>query len=154
MDGQAVATWIQAVGSAGSLLAFAAWVGIAIINRKDDHELRFERQAQTVAAWVDKGAEHEVDDDYVVCITNGGDSPVYDCRVTLQGLVAQHKAGEVSLHLVPPHATKTEPTPTALGDLTWEDIYDTGIAPELSFRDSSGRRWKRDGDGILTELSR
>lgn len=51
MDGQAVATWIQAIGSAGSLLAFAAWVGIAVINRKDDNVLRFERQAQTVAAW-------------------------------------------------------------------------------------------------------
>ncbi|HET6626208.1 MAG TPA: hypothetical protein VFG63_07445 [Nocardioidaceae bacterium] len=151
MSGQSIATWIQAVGSAGSLLAFAAWVGIAVINHKTDKEMRFERDAQTVAAWVDKGSAHDCDDDYVVCITNGGDAPVYECKVTLQGLVARNRDGQVRLHLVPPRSTKVEPTPSELADLTWEDVYESGVAPEIAFRDSSGRHWRRDGTGVLTE---
>jgi hypothetical protein len=152
LDSTVVATWIQAIGSAGSLLAFAAWVGIAVINRKDEQEIRFERQAQTVAAWIDKGVDYQSGDEYVVAITNGGDSPVYHCEVTLQGLVAHDEAGVVTLHLVPPHTTKAVPTPTSIVGLSWQDIYASGIAPELTFRDSSGRHWQRDGDGVLSEL--
>jgi hypothetical protein len=151
LSSQEIATWIQAVGSAGSLLAFAAWVGIAIINRKDEHELRFERQAQTVAAWLDKGPDHGAEEEFVACIVNGGDSPVYNCRMRFMGLEARHEPAEVVLNLVPPHTTKTQSMPSAVRDLSWEDVYDSGIAPELVFRDSSGRRWVRDEHGMLRE---
>jgi hypothetical protein len=152
MDGQAVATWIQAIGSAGSLLAFAAWVGIAVINRKDDQVLRFERQAQTVAAWVDKGTDHGSEDNYVICVVNGGEAPVYHCEVTLPGLVERDEPGSAILHLVPPHMTRTVPTPEDVTALSWKDIYSSGVAPELRFTDSSGRRWNRDGNGVLSQL--
>lgn len=152
MESTTVATWIQAIGSAGSLLAFAAWVGIAIINRKDEQELRFQRQAQTVAAWVDRGEPYGKQDEYVVCVVNGGEAPVYHCAVDFPGLLERNQPSRVLVHLVPPHTTVAEQTPTDLTQLSWEDIYASGIAPQLRFTDSSGRRWERDGNGVLSEL--
>ncbi len=151
MAGQAVATWIQAIGSAGSLLALAAWVGISVINSKSEHEMRFQKEAQRVAAWIDKGSEQEGEDAYVVCVANGSDAPMYDCEVKLQGLVAADRPASVSWQLVPPHSQRAHPTPTSVVGLSWHDLYSSGVAPELTFRDSSGRHWKRDGDGVLSE---
>jgi hypothetical protein len=143
-----VATWVQAIGSAGSLLAFAAWVGLAVINRRDEFEARFERQAQTVAAWLDESPQDD-GDGYTLCILNGGDSPIYRCEAILPGLTARGEPSVVTTHLVPPHTTVHRPTPASVGELTWEDIYATGITPQVRFIDTSGRRWFRDGEGRL-----
>lgn len=153
MSSQLVATWIQAIGSAGSLLAFAAWVGIAVLNRKTDIQTRFEEEAQTVAAWLDRGSAHDVDEEFVTCMVNGGSSPVYDCCIRFMGLEELEEPAEVRLHLVPPRTTTTQPPPVPVGRLSWRDVYDSGVAPELTFRDSSGRRWCRDREGQLRELS-
>lgn len=153
MDSTIVATWIQAIGSAGSLLAFATWVGIAVLDRKDEHEQRFVRQAQTVAAWLDQGSQHDREDEYVVCVANGGDTPVYRCEIRIQGLFDRGESADVPMYLVPPQSTRCAPVPTSLEGLTWEEVYLSGVAPQLHFTDSSGRRWQRDGDGILSDLS-
>jgi hypothetical protein len=43
---QLAAQWVSAVGSAGSLLGFAAYVWIMLLNREDAVEVRQEQQAQ------------------------------------------------------------------------------------------------------------
>jgi hypothetical protein len=149
MDSAVVATWVQAIGSAGSLLALAAWVGLAVVHRRDEFEARFEREAQTVAAWLDEGSPDSGEDRYVLCILNGGASPIYRCEANLPGLTARGEPSAVMTHLVPPHTTVHRPTPASVDRLTWEDIYATGITPQVRFIDTSGRRWFRDGEGQL-----
>lgn len=154
MTGNETATWIQAIGSAGSLLAFSIWVGIAILTRKDEHQRRFTQQAQTVASWVDKGERHGFDETFVICIANGGDSPVYRCSIRLTGLTDTDRPADAWTQLVPPHTTHVMETPSLLDDLSWDDLYAGGVAPELEFTDSSGRHWQRDAEGLLTEFRR
>ena len=63
---QLAAQWVSAVGSAGSLLGFAAYVWIMLLNRQDQAEVRQEQQAQGVTAWLDEGSRHDRDEDYVL----------------------------------------------------------------------------------------
>jgi hypothetical protein len=149
MDSAVIATWVQAIGSAGSLMALSAWVGIAVINRRDEFEARFEREAQTVAAWLDESSEDIGGDGYMLCILNGGNSPIYRCEAVLPGLTARGEPSVVTTHLVPPHTTIHRPTPASIDKLTWEDIYSSGITPQVRFIDTSGRRWYRNGEGML-----
>lgn len=154
MSGSEIATWIQAIGSAGSLLAFAAWVGIAILTRRDDHERHFAHQARSVAAWIDEGERYDSPAPYVVCIANGGENPVYRCSVALPGLEHQNLAAVVHRQLVPPHSTVVVEAPAGVADFSDDDLYEGGVAPLLDFTDSSGRHWHRDEEGRLNERSR
>lgn len=149
MSSTEVATWIQAVGSAGSLLAFAAWVGIAIVQRRDEFERHLAQQARQVAAWIDRGDQHGSSARYVVCIANGADTPVYRCRVVVPAL--EHNGdrdADVRRDLVPPRTTVVADAP---GIAAFADALEGGAVPPMAFTDSAGRRWRRDGEGRLTE---
>jgi len=150
MSSTEIATWIQAVGSAGSLLAFAAWVGIAIVRRRDDFERRLAQQARQVAAWIDLGESHDRASRFVVCIANGAETPVYRCRVVVPAL--DHDGvdadAEVRRDLIPPRTTVTVDAPAVAGV---GDALEGGAVPPLGFTDSAGRRWRRDGEGRLSE---
>ena len=101
MSSQTLAQWVSAIGSAGSLLGFAAYVWIMLLNRKDQQSVRQEQQAQGVTAWLDEGARHDRDEDYVLVVHNGGDSPVFQVRC-LFSLPSSDDQHAVQLSLLPP----------------------------------------------------
>ena len=148
---QVVATWVSAIGSAGSLLGFAAYVWIMMLNRKDAEQVRQEQQAQGVSAWLDEGARHDRDEDYVMCLHNGGVAPVYNCRA-LFSLPSSERQHSVDLSIVPPQATATRSLPYDDSEVDREELYSAPAVPELRFTDSYGGNWQRDSNGKLARL--
>lgn len=151
MSSQLVAQWVSAVGSAGSLLGFAAYVIIMLLNRKDQAEVRQEQQAQGVAAWLDEGSAQDRDEDYVLCVHNGGDIPVFNvsCLFSLPSSTDQHNVG---LSLVPPTATAVRALPFDPSGVDREELYSAPAVPEMRFTDSHGTNWQRDSSGQLIRL--
>jgi hypothetical protein len=151
MSSQTVAQWVSAIGSAGSLLGFAAYVWIMLLNRKDAQSVRQEQQAQGVTAWLDEGARHDRDEDYVVCVHNGGDSPVFQVRC-LFSLPSNDDQHAVSLALLPPRHDAVRSLPFGSDEVSREELYSAPAVPEMRFTDSHGTHWGRDGNGQLHRL--
>lgn len=151
MSSQLAAQWVSAIGSAGSLLGFTAYVLIMLLNRKDQTELRQEQQALGVAAWLDEGRAHDRDEDYVLCVQNGGDSPVFNVSA-LFSLPSSSDQHSVGLSLVPPRTTATRSLPFDPDEVSREELYSAPAVPELRFTDSHGTNWERDGNGKLIRL--
>lgn len=150
---QAAASWVSAIGSAGSLLGFASYVWIMLLNRKDEGEVRQEEHAQSVAAWMDEGPRHGREEEYVLCVFNGGVAPVFNCRLlySLPNVSEQHT---MNLAIVPPNTTATRSLPYSFDGTGTEDMYSATSVPELRFTDSHGAHWQRDGHGQLRRLER
>ncbi|MEJ2869930.1 hypothetical protein WCD74_19330 [Actinomycetospora sp. OC33-EN08] len=148
MSSQTIAQWVSAIGSAGSLLGFAAYVWIMLLNRKDSVEVRQEQQAQGVASWLDDGANHDRDEDYVLCVHNGGDSPVFNVRC-LFSLPSSDDQHSVELALLPPHHDAVRSLPFGADEVSREELYSAPAVPEMRFTDSHGTHWGRDGEGQL-----
>lgn len=148
MSSQTIAQWVSAIGSAGSLLGFAAYVWIMLLNRKDNVEVRQEQQAQGVTAWLDEGSRHGRDDDYVICVHNGGDSPVFQVRC-LFSLPSSDQQHSVHLPLLPPQADELRALPFGYEEVDREELYSAPAVPEMRFTDSHGSHWGRDGNGQL-----
>lgn len=151
MSSQLAAQWVSAIGSAGSLLGFAAYVIIMLLNRKDQAEVRQEQQAQGVAAWLDEGSVQGRDEDYVMCVHNGGDIPVFNvsCLFSLPSSNDQHRIG---LSLVPPTSTAVRALPFDPSGVDREELYSAPAVPEMRFTDSHGTNWQRDSSGQLMRL--
>ncbi|WP_433784764.1 hypothetical protein ACQPX6_00710 [Actinomycetospora sp. CA-101289] len=150
---QLAAQWVSAVGSAGSLLGFAAYVWIMLLNRKDQVEVRQEQQAQGVTAWLDEGHRHDRDEDYVLCVHNGGDSPVFQVRC-LFSLPSSDEQHSISMALLPPASDEIRSLPFGSGDVSREELYSAPAVPEMRFTDSHGTHWGRDSNGQLHRLDR
>lgn len=148
MSSQTIAQWVSAIGSAGSLLGFAAYVWIMLLNRKDSVEVRQEQQAQGVTAWLDEGARHDRDEDYVLCVHNGGDSPVFQVRC-LFSLPSSSEQHSVSLALLPPRSDSVNSLPFDADEVDRDELYSAPAVPEMRFTDSHGTHWGRDGNGQL-----
>jgi hypothetical protein len=145
---QIAAQWVSAIGSAGSLLGFAAYVWIMLLNRKDQVEVRQEQQAQGVTAWLDEGDRHDRDEDYVLCLHNGGDSPVFQVRC-LFSLPSSEEQHSVSLALLPPQSDTIRSLPFGYDEVDRDELYSAPAVPEMRFTDSHGTHWGRDGNGQL-----
>jgi hypothetical protein len=148
VSSQTIAQWVSAIGSAGSLLGFAAYVWIMLLNRKDSVEVRQEQQAQGVTAWLDEGARHDRDEDYVLCVHNGGDSPVFQVRC-LFSLPSSSEQHSVSLALLPPRSDSVNSLPFDADEVDRDELYSAPAVPEMRFTDSHGTHWGRDGNGQL-----
>lgn len=153
MSSQVTATWVSAIGSAGSLLGFASYVWIMLLNRKDQPEIRQQEQAHSVSAWLDEGGRHDRAEDYVVCVHNGGDAPAFDCTVTVRR-PDENTPHQLRLAIVPPGATAVRGLPFGHAQLPADDLYSTAAVPGLQFTDSHGGHWGRDSDGLLTRTDR
>lgn len=151
MTSQTAASWVSAIGSAGSLLGFAAYVWIMLLNRKDQAEIRQENQAQGVSAWLDEGSRHDRAEDYVFCVHNGGTSPVFNAHL-LYSLPSDTEQHMVELAIVPPGATVSRALPFGHSDVDPEELYSPPAVPELQFTDSQGGHWQRDRSGTLARL--
>jgi hypothetical protein len=148
VSSQIAAQWVSAIGSAGSLLGFAAYVWIMLLNRKDQVEVRQEQQAQGVTAWLDEGDRHDRDEDYVLCLHNGGDSPVFQVRC-LFSLPSSEEQHSVSLALLPPQSDTIRSLPFGYDEVDRDELYSAPAVPEMRFTDSHGTHWGRDGNGQL-----
>ena len=153
MTSQIAAQWVSAVGSAGSLLGFAAYVWIMLLNRKDQGEVRQEQQAQGVTSWLDEGYRHDREEDYVLCLHNGGDSPVFQVRC-LFSLPSSEEQHSVALALLPPQSDTIRSLPFGHEDVDREELYSAPAVPEMRFTDSHGTHWGRDGHGQLHRVER
>ena len=151
MGSQLAAQWVSAIGSAGSLLGFTAYVVIMLLNRRDQAEVRQEQQAQGVAAWLDEGSAQDRDEDYVLCVHNGGDIPVFNvsCLFSLPSSSDQHR---ISMALVPPTSTAVRSLPFDPSHVDREELYSAPAVPEMRFTDSHGTNWQRDSNGQLIRL--
>ncbi|HYH31037.1 MAG TPA: hypothetical protein VD903_11680 [Pseudonocardia sp.] len=153
MSSQIAAQWVSAIGSAGSLLGFAAYVWIMLLNRRDQGEVRQEQQAMGVTAWLDEGRRHGRAEDYVLCVHNGGDSPVFRVRC-LFSLPSSDEQHSVSLALLPPATDEVRSLPFGSDEVDREELYSAPAVPEMRFTDSHGTHWGRDGNGQLRRLDR
>lgn len=156
MSAQLVAQWVSAIGSAGSLLGFAAYVLIMLLNRKDQAEVRREQQAQGVASWLSDGSESSeapAEEQFVLCVHNGGDTPVFNvkCLFSLPSSNDQHTIG---LSLIPPTTTAHRSMPFDPAGISEEELHSAPAVPEMRFTDSHGTNWQRDGNGQLKRLDR
>ena len=137
MSSQTLAQWVSAIGSAGSLLGFAAYVWIMLLNRKDQVEVRQEQQAQGVTAWLDDGERHDRDE-----------SPVFNVRC-LFSLPSSDDQHAVELALLPPRHDAVRSLPFGADEVSREELYSAPAVPEMRFTDSHGTHWGRDGHGQL-----
>lgn len=153
MSSQIAAQWVSAVGSAGSLLGFAAYVWIMLLNRKDQVEVRQEQQAQGVTAWLDEGARHDRDEDYVLVVHNGGDSPVFQVRC-LFSLPSSEEQHSISMAVLPPASDEIHSLPFGADEVSRDELYSAPAVPEMRFTDSHGTHWGRDANGQLHRLDR
>jgi hypothetical protein len=148
-----VPTWI------GSLVTSAAVVVAALTYRRSilDKE---GAQAANVATWVglrrgDDGVQHRL-----LLVRNGSDAPVYEVSVQLPSLPEP-----VWLEQVPATTLAEQDLPSAdswiNAKIPFVNVpvhrhlrqdFVPGPQPELEFRDSAGRLWRRDRDGVLTRL--
>lgn len=153
MDPQLAASWVSAIGSAGSLLGFAAYVLIMLVNRKDQVEVRQEQQAQGVAAWLTARDDTGREGSPVLVVNNGGDTPVFNvkCLFSLPSSEDQHS---IALALVPPSTTLSRPLAVDEDAVTADEWASSPAVPEMRFTDSHGTNWQRDGDGRLHRLDR
>lgn len=147
------AQWVSAVGSAGSLLGFASYVWIMLLNRKDEAEVRQEQQALGVSAWLDEGRRFDREEQFVICVHNHGVAPVFSVRAlfSLPSSRAQHSVG---LAIVPPSTTATRALPFREDQVDSEELYSAPAVPELRFTDSLGTQWQRAAGGQLTQLNK
>ncbi|MDD7966214.1 hypothetical protein [Actinomycetospora lemnae] len=150
---QLAAQWVSAIGSAGSLLGFAAYVWIMLLNRKDQVEVRQEQQAQGVTAWLDEGKRHDRDEDYVIVVHNGGESPVFQVRC-LFSLPSSDEQHSVSMALLPPASDEIRSLPFGADEVSRDELYSAPAVPEMRFTDSHGTHWGRDSNGQLHRLDR
>lgn len=151
MSAQLAAQWVTAIGSAGSLLGFASYVWIMLLNRRDEAEVRQEQAAQSVAAWMDKGEYYDHDGWLVLCVYNGGAAPVFNAhlRFSLQNSEDDH---ETTLAIVPPGRTAPKDLPFRQDQVDEQELYSAPAVPELRFTDSLGTDWKRDKGGQVERV--
>lgn len=149
-----VLAWVSAVGSAGSLLGFAAYVWIMLLNRRDDAEVRREQQAQGVSAWLDEGSAYDRDADYVICVHNNGVAPIFHCEFEYSLPTESEQRRTDFLHVIPPRVTAVRSLPVDVREVDPDALYTQAAVPEVRFTDSHGWHWRRDEDGVLHRLDR
>ena len=154
MNSQIAAAWVSAIGSAGSLLGFTAYVLLMLLNRKDQAEVRQEQQAQGVAAWLSERTEPGPEDGRVVlCVYNGGQTPVFNLRC-LFSVPSSNDQHSISLSLIPPSTTAYRSMPFDSIRMSDDELYSAQAVPEMRFTDSHGTNWQRDANGRLKRLDR
>ena len=147
-------TWIQAVAALLALIgaiiaAIQAYQALSLQRAADQREVeqlqqhlgRLEQsQAEQVCVWADVVDRNLVKNSIRVYLRNGSTLPVYDVSV---GLATDDEV-VLDIGVLPPTVAPLErvlPKPVTAGG---------GPAPWVTFRDSAGAGWLRDGAGRLS----
>lgn len=162
IDWGTVPTWVSA-GSAVSALITAA-VALIYARRtwtKSVDEAR-RKQADLVAAWVEKGAAGA----FQCRVRNASNLPVYDVHVVVNGYgeVVVPGLGEWEAQIVPPadtgltweipsaEAERTRGPAVVYGEIDTRGVLAQDLLAEIRFTDTAGRRWRRSDQGLLAEV--
>ena len=144
-----VSVLVDALSALGTMGAFA--VGFVLFRREHHREeARAEdarrSQAVKVSAWVEAQRTAPGGRDVLFFVHNASDMPIYE--VSLSTPDDGDDEAEF-IGLVPPGQTIQRPAPRE-----WLDTYYAPEPVEIEFLDSSGRRWARDEQGLITPAAR
>jgi hypothetical protein len=136
---------VDALSALGTMGAFA--VGFILFRREHRREeARSEdarrSQAVKVSAWVEAQRTTPGGKNVLFFVHNASDMPTYE--VSLSTPDDGDDEAEF-IGLVPPGQTIQRPAPRE-----WLDTYYAPEPVEIEFLDSSGRRWARDEQGLIT----
>jgi maltose-binding protein MalE len=158
--------WITTVGGLFALI-FAATAAVTayrvyLIESKRDKinaaeralaaEARRRTQAALVSAWCGSRATDNKSPEWGIFIRNASETPIHQARVSV---VKEHDPdvrSDFDIVVLPPTA---EPAfyPNDIWSATLQDKFlATNFCVEMSFTDSAGVRWLRDGEGGLSEV--
>lgn len=160
-----VPSWLAFI-AAGTAVMFT-WRALSRERKRDAdrHEDDRKKQAEQFGAWIgrDASAQSKFEGDFHIKFRNTSGLPVYDVKFRILNLrenSSQLFADE--LPLVAP-AAKEQDYRLNPGTLSQLHIIlqqsqirkepSVGYGLEVTFRDSAGRRWRRDTDGKLDELT-
>jgi hypothetical protein len=158
MNASDVATWIEALATlAAAGFAFTAWRQAKSLHRieaerdRERHVSEERAAADAVAAWAVWDNSRKV---WGARVVNKGSVPVYGVHVIFRHHDTGAVMADLRRHLVPPTAEGVmlewprEAYANAIG-LEDRGVQDTPV--ELTFSDTTGRRWRRDSvSGSLT----
>lgn len=144
-------------------------------SRRVDAESRA-HQADLVAAWtayhahvISRDGSRAIRDCHAAEVHNNSLLPIYDLTATFVGPDGRMFGADESetLKVLPP-GEETIPGPDALREVTTfnsetnlaagtyyflKDFDEGGLRVAIEFRDTAGRRWNRDHNGLLREIS-
>lgn len=147
-----VGGWVSGLAAAGALAVSMYVLGLETQRRREELQADRERQARSVAAWVDSSqASHEPGRMIIHWVAgNSSTEPVYDVHV---GAQARSEPDWHVAHLEvlgPGVVTSPERAvvPAPLREVRGSMLH---VPPRLrvSFTDSAGRKWVREFDGAL-----
>lgn len=154
-----VPTWLAVIAAVvAGIIAFCVY---RIESERDRHargEVR-RGQADRVAGWygiLDGSSERAG-----LCLRNGSDLPVYALRMWLEYVLIRsdgtrqlNRSDAIDeIDVIPPNSTQFTDAPEAAVRDILRDMGDAQCLVTLEFRDAAGVRWRRDRDGVLTELT-
>jgi arabinogalactan oligomer/maltooligosaccharide transport system substrate-binding protein len=161
-----VPSWITTVGGLFALI-FAAVAAITAnrvyriesqrdtvnaAERRREADARRRTQAALVSAWSGSRAIDNKSPDWGIFIRNASETPVHQARVSVVKEHDPDTRSDFDLVVLPPTA---EPAfyPNDIWSVSLQDMFPaTNFRVEMSFTDSAGLRWFRDGDGGLYEV--
>ncbi len=140
-----VSVYVNAAAALGTMGAFV--VGFVLFRREHRREERRAEddrrsQAVKVSAWVEAQRTGQGGRELLFYVHNASDMPIYE--VSLSGPDEGDDEAEF-IGLVPPGQTVQRPAPRE-----WLATYYAPEPVEIEFLDSSGRKWTRNEQGLLT----
>lgn len=149
----AVALLVQVITAVGTLTATGVAVWLAAKAAKADRDA----VARVVTAWAtEKYTPNASTSSYhrrvVVHVANESNEPVYDARVSVvigEGVTLGPLSAPPSIVVLPPRRELRFDISVPL--LAHENAYNPRV--ELLFTDPKGRRWSRDSEGRLTDIT-
>lgn len=139
-----VSVYVDAAAAIGTMGAFV--VGFVLFRREHRREAAraedaHRSQAVKVSAWVEAQRTGQGGRELLFFVHNASDMPIFE--VSLPSPDESHDEAEF-IGLVPPGQTIQRPAPRE-----WLATYYAPEPVEIEFLDSSGRRWKRNEQGLL-----
>jgi hypothetical protein len=106
-------------------------------------------QAVKVSAWLEPHRDANGSQQLAFHVHNASDMPIYEVSLSNQDPRPGEESEAEFIGLVPPGQTARRPAPRE-----WAKSYFSPEPVELEFLDSGGILWRRDEQGILTDVSR
>ena len=158
--------WVTTIAGVFALL-FAAVAAITAIRvyrieserdiesakeRREEAESRRRAQAALVSAWCGSHVTDSKPPDWGIFLRNASETPVHQARVSMAKEHEPDTRDDFDITVLPP---TSEPAfyPNGIWSAALQKKFPaTNFRVEMSFTDSAGARWLRDGDGRLSEV--
>lgn len=150
--GSWITTAADVFSSVGTVGAFA--VGMVLLrkeHRREEHadDERRRGQAVMVSAWLEPHRDGNGVQQLAFHVHNASGMPIYEVSLSNQAPGTGDDSEAEFIGLVPPGQTARRPAPRE-----WARSYFSPEPVEVEFLDSGGVLWRRDEQGLLTEVQR